>query len=235
MSPLLSYYQVLLINYSFNSITHKQVNADNKVGLIRPLHLPICSILWKYTAAVSHHQINKGEKMFKTCTIGGLAGGIILFIWSAVSWMVLPWHMMNFNSFKDETAVAQTITANAPQSGIYLMPIQPNAQTQGPAIFASVHLEGMANMTHALIIQFIIQLVSAFLVTWLLTKTSGLGYMGRLGFIIIFALTVGIIANFPYWNWFNFSTNYTLVQIADTLVGWFLAGLVLAKIAHEKS
>lgn len=175
--------------------------------------------------------------MLRKLILGGVLGGIILFIWSALSWMVLPWHMKTLQSFKDDNAVSQILTANSTQSGMYMLP-SPQMKTsqatpsQGPVMFAAVRLEGMPSMVREMIIQFIIQIVAAFLVTWLVMKTAGLSYLGRVGFVIVFALTAGIVTDLPYWNWFSFDTSYTLVALADLMVGWFLAGLVIAKIAR---
>lgn len=169
--------------------------------------------------------------MLKTSLIGGIVGGIILFLWGAASWMLLPWHMSTLHSFKDETAVVQVIQTNAPESGIYLSPLQQTSTAPGPMVFASVYTKGMpSSMVPSMVIEFIIQLIAAFLVTWMLTKTT-LGYLGRLGFVLVFALAVGITTDLMYWNWFHFDTKYTLVLLADLLIGWFLAGLLLAKLS----
>lgn len=172
--------------------------------------------------------------MLKTSLIGGVLGGIILFVWSAVSWMVLPWHMMTLHSFKDEVAVVQTIQTNAPQSGMYMLPLQETSQVKGPLVFASVYTQGMpSSMTSSLIISFITQIIVAFLVSWLLTKITG-GYLSRLGVVMLFALAASIQTDIAYWNWFHFDTMYTAVAIADMLIGWFLAGLLLAKLTKNK-
>lgn len=169
--------------------------------------------------------------MGKVLIKGGLVGGLILFIWSAVSWMLLPWHLMTMNGFKEEAAVTQTITANVPSSGVYLLPIsmQTPQATSGPLMFATVKLESNWPMSLLLVMSLVIQIVAAFLVTWLLTKTRDLSYMGRVGFVIVFALTAGIVTLLPLWNWFFFPLNYTLIGIADLLIGWLLAGLWIAK------
>jgi hypothetical protein len=39
----------------------------------------------------------------------------------------------------------------------------------------------------------------------------------------------------PYWNWYGFPTDFTLAQIVENTVGWFLAGLVLALIVRPSS
>ena len=49
-------------------------------------------------------------------TKAGILGGLILFVWSMISWMVIPWHTKTLHSFTSETAITQSIQANAPQA-----------------------------------------------------------------------------------------------------------------------
>lgn len=167
---------------------------------------------------------------------GGTIGGLILFIWSAVSWMFIPWHMATMHTFTNPAIVSQAITSNAATSGIYFLPAMGGTESaavsaNSPMVFAAVSLTGMASMTTAMVTALVLQIVLAFLVMWLLSKTREMSYGNKLWFILVFAFTASIFANLPYWNWFGFSASYTLVMIADALVGWLLAGLAMAKIA----
>lgn len=172
----------------------------------------------------------------KSCIKGGILGGIVLFLWGVVSWMVLPWHMNTMNNFNDEGSVAAVIVANAPKSGVYVSPTKPSAaqgqaQAQPPAlIFATVTLEGgPASMVMPMILSLLTQIVAALLVGWMLCKTNGLSYARRVGFVVVFAVAAAVVTHVPYWNWFGFGTDFTLVGVADLIIGWFLAGLVMAK------
>jgi len=173
------------------------------------------------------------------CIKGGVLGAIILFIWSFVSWMVLPWHENSIHTFKDETAISQIIQSNASVSGIYFSPSYKAADAntpppQGPTVFAAVHLEGaQGSMTMPMVISFLTYLVAAFLVAWMLSKMNGSSYFQRVMFVVVFALAAGVVTDVPYWNWFKFDMNYTLIMMADLLVGWFLAGLVMAKVCKK--
>src|SRR3989442_1654297 len=60
--------------------------------------------------------------MLKSLLLGGILGGLVLFAWGVVSWMLLPWHLATLEKFKDEAKVAQALTANATKSGVYLLP-----------------------------------------------------------------------------------------------------------------
>lgn len=176
--------------------------------------------------------------MLNRMIIGGLLGGLILFIWGAVSWMVLPWHMQTLHSFKNEAAIIQAVKTNATESGIYFLPLQrmgaQPSQMQGPLVFASVKQEGMNSMVPSLIKGLIAAFIAAFLVTWMVMQAVNLGYFGRLIFVIIFALAGSVLTHFEYWNWFYFASDFTLVEIVDVLIGWFLAGLIIAGVAKRR-
>jgi len=187
--------------------------------------------------------------MTKSLVLGGLLGGLVLFFWGAFSYMVLPWHAMTLNQFKDESAVAQALGANAGESGIYILP-NPHRQDpslseaqrkaaeedgltrmmQGPFMFASVSLAGTREMGPALLLNVIGNIVSALLVTWLLLRTAPATYRRRVGMIVLIALAAAVMAHYPSWIWWRFSTRFTLVESADLLIGWLLAGLVIAKV-----
>lgn len=180
----------------------------------------------------------------KKMVVSGVIAGIIMFAWSAFSWMVLPWHMETIHQFKNEQAVSEVLKASAPVSGIYLMPMMDmqneasvKAAANMPQVFASVHLEGMnPSMTMPMIIALVTQIILGFLVAGLLCMTGREhGYFCRLGFVIVFALAAAIMADAPMWNWFKFDTHYTMVVFADQMISWFLAGLVLAKVCKRKS
>ncbi len=191
--------------------------------------------------------------MLKSLVLGSLLGGLVLFIWGAVSWMVLPWHMATLKKFKDEGAVAQVFVANAPESGEYILPNAhqhesglPDAQRkaaeesamtrmmQGPFMFSSISLRGTKNMGTSMGIGMANQILAALLATGLLLKTAGLTFGGRVGFVMTLGLLAGVVINLQHWNWWQFSTAYTAVAFGDLLIGWFLAGLVIAKVVPAR-
>jgi hypothetical protein len=196
----------------------------------------------------------KEDAMLKTSILGGLLGGLALFVWSAFSWMVLPWHMMTMEKFKDEGTVAQAIAANAPVRGIYLLPnphkhdpglsdekrkteeaASMKRMVEGPTMFASVSPQGAGsmNMSPMLLVQLLTDIIAAFLATRLLLRTRGLTYGCRVGLVSMVALIIFVSAHVSYWNWWRFPTEYTLVALADLLISWTLAGLIIAKLTDH--
>jgi hypothetical protein len=50
---------------------------------------------------------------------------------------------------------------------------------------------------------------------------------------MVFAVAVSILAHVNNWNWMGFDPTYSAVEVADVLIGWFLAGMVLAKFCKR--
>jgi hypothetical protein len=192
--------------------------------------------------------------MSKQLILGSVLGSIVLFVWSAIAWMLIPWPGDPLRSFTNEDAVAQAITANAPRSGVYLLPNEPkrtpgmteqqftaatNAMgekmTRGPVVFAAVRLEPFTSMGKPLVIQFLTQLVVAVLATFLLLQTSGLSYKGRVIFVTAFGVIIFVGGHLDEWIWWSFSNAYMLMQLGAIVIGWFLASLVIAKFVRGKA
>ena len=49
-------------------------------------------------------------------------GGLVVFLWGAVSWMSLPLHQMTVQGFDDEAQVSRVIASHAPGIGVYVLP-----------------------------------------------------------------------------------------------------------------
>lgn len=181
----------------------------------------------------------------KTLLKGGILGGLVLFAWGAISWMCIPWHLKVFNDFENEAEVAKVITVHTPKSGVYMLPsmaqmhkkdasVTMDTGMQAPLVLATVRLENNLPMSRLMVNELMIQILAAFLVTALMGRVKGVGYMGRVGYVTLFGLAAGIVSYLPLWNWFGFSLAYTVVAMADLVLGWYFAGFVIARVTRDK-
>ena len=173
--------------------------------------------------------------MVKKVVLGGVFGGILLFVWSSLSWTVLPWHAAALNKLTNEDAVIQAVSAGAPKAGIYIAPYGQDAAAQekmkrGPIVFISYTTSGVSSMAGPLVKHFITLVVVALLATWLVSKVTGLSYWGRVVFITVMGFTAGVFCVLPDWTWWGFSPVYVLGQMADATIGAFVSGLAIAKV-----
>lgn len=173
--------------------------------------------------------------MIRTAVKGALAGGLVLFIWAIVFWMVLPVHHGVFGQFRDEDAVASILAQNAPESGIYVYPGGRDEEAaekmaRGPFAFVVFDSGGTASMVPQLLIQLGIQLMGAFLISLLLAAAGLACYWGRVAFVVVLLLTAGVLCHLPNWNWWRLSDGYILTVFFDLLASGFLAALAMARI-----
>lgn len=55
--------------------------------------------------------------MARQMILATVLGAIVLFVWSAIAWMAIPWPGEPLRSFANEAAVEAAIAANATQPG----------------------------------------------------------------------------------------------------------------------
>ncbi len=183
--------------------------------------------------------------MFRV-TLGAILGAVVLFVWMGVSWMALPWHCFTLGKFTHEDSVASVMVANTERNGIYVLPncndmkkdsAAIEAMKKGPIVFAAVQHNGYdVESPRPYIISFIIYLIGAFFVTFMVMQTKlVLTYGGRLWFVTAFGIAAGVLASFPEWNWWGFSFSYAIVSFFDFVIGWFLAGLMIAAVTGRRN
>ena len=191
--------------------------------------------------------------MAKRLALGSLLGGIVLFVWGAIAWIVIPWPGEPLRAFTSEDAVVQAVKANAPRSGNYLLPIEPkrtpgmtdeqykaagqaamDRMTRGPMIFTVVRLEPMGSTTRPLVIQFLTQLALAMMASFLLLQTGRLSYKGRVVFLTVLGVIIFVGGHVDEWNWWSFSNAYMVMQFGVIVIGWLLAAFVIAAFVRGK-
>ncbi len=167
--------------------------------------------------------------------LAGIFGAVALFVWNAFSWMVLPWHAKNLQQFSNETLVSGVIKNNVKKSGVYLSGYNNPSLDGSPLVFSVVSFYSKEGMQSQLITYFLIELVTALIVASVIGSIKCANYFGRLIFIILFALAAAISCQLPYWNWWHFPLNYIMVSMLDMLIGWFLAGILMAAILAPRN
>ena len=185
--------------------------------------------------------------MVKTMLLGGVLGGLVLFVWSSISWVVLHWHEPTLRKFTNEEAVSAAILANAPESGIYILPnafhgtdgMTPEQKAaaqeaamqkkeEGPFFFANVLREGTPGMGPQMLQALIVNIIAAATVAWLLMTTPLRSFSSKVRFVVMMALLGFLVGKLPFGIWWHFSTDFILLELLDLLIGWGLAGCVLA-------
>lgn len=179
--------------------------------------------------------------------VGGLVAGVIVFAWGNISWMQLNWHNETIHPLAHEPAVVEVLGRENLATGVYWLPGLAEGAAPGTAAwddFAGRHRRGpiatifytregqepMSPRVFAggLAINVLAGLIVATMMSYV--AAGGAPYIRRAnvgGMSGLFAALVGHLAS---WNWMSFPLPYTVVMMADLVIGWSLAGLAMALV-----
>jgi hypothetical protein len=187
--------------------------------------------------------------MTKRVVLAAVLGGIAIFAWTSIAHMVLGLGETGVQEIPTNEAAVLTAMQSSigNSSGFYMFPgmglganpthEQRQAAMDGynatlaknPSGILIYHPAGVSfNMTSRLLIEFLTELVEAFIVVFLLSMAKPMSFAGRVGFVTIAGVLTAIATNVSYWNWYGFPTNYTAAYILIQVVGFFCVGLVAA-------
>jgi hypothetical protein len=185
---------------------------------------------------------------------GGILGGLVLFVWSAIA------HIPPIGTAGErivasakEPVVLQAIGESMTERAIYMLPgldsrrplTAAEKQTwasrfeRGPAAVVAFSPRpadrAWAGSSFAtfFINEFLGALALGFLGAVIAVSLSGaFGLWPRALVLAAVGLIATIDVDVSYWNWYGFPTSYLFAQFFDHVVGWFLAGLVLARVCR---
>jgi hypothetical protein len=188
----------------------------------------------------------------KRIILGGLLGGVVLFVWGAISHMALPLGTVGLRSIPPalEPAVLGAMQSGMTERALYFFPGLDlsrkmtdeeqqawNLKYQaGPAGIVAFdphpgdRVSLPAQLGTELLCNVLAGLMGALVVFHL---PAALGYGKRVLLVGALGLIVFLDVDASYWNWYGFPTSYALVQLVDHTVAWLLAGLVLARICRQ--
>ncbi len=172
--------------------------------------------------------------------IAAVLGGLTVFLWGFVSHMLLPLGEIGFRHDANEDAVLATMKAGLPGTGVYYLPGLAGEKMNDEAAVKAYSAKALANpgafivyqtegkdgmdMGGNLAMEFASNVVAAMLLAVLMGLVEA-----RHRFML--ALAVGVFAwltvNVPYLNWYRFPLDFTLAALAQIVIGWALAGLVM--------
>ncbi len=182
----------------------------------------------------------------KAILIGGVLGGVVMFLWGFVAHVVLPLGDIGLHeaSTTQQETVLNSLKNNLQMGeGVYIVPMERAAMEDpevakafgaraeaNPYAFIVYQPKGVDtinNMGGNLAIEAATNTLSALLVA-LLVSFASVGY-GKRVLLVLGTGLFGWLANaVPMWNWYRFPTDFTLAALIKQGLGWLLAGLVIA-------
>jgi hypothetical protein len=178
-------------------------------------------------------------------TLAAIIGGIVAFLWGAVSHMVLPIGKMGLRSLPSEASVLATLQGSVPEPGLYFFPgmdfsrsMTPEEETawqeryrSGPAGLLVYRPKGGEAMSPWKLLTELLSSVLAAGAAAFVVAPMAASYGRRVLATACMGLFAWFSMSLSYWNWYGFPTDFIVAEGIDQVAGWFLAGLAIAKIA----
>ncbi len=182
--------------------------------------------------------------------LAGVLGAIAMFLWSAVAHMALPLGEAGIREIPNEAAVMSTLQRNLGDTpGLFVFPgtgLGPDAtKAQKEEAMRKIDQEYATKPSGLLMynppgrpfefgkrltIEFATELLESLLAVFLLARAGIAGFGARCGFVALLGFLAAVATNISYWNWYGFPNVYTAGYMFIQVVGFLLAGLVIALV-----
>jgi hypothetical protein len=166
--------------------------------------------------------------------VAALLGGLVVFVWGALSHMVTELGEMGVQKLPNEAPVLAALKEHAPAGGLYLFPFEED-ESKWEAAYAD-NPSGIASYAPAgtplafgrrLGLEFVTNVVGTLFAVLLL---GGAGALATVAQRVLAGAALGAFAsisiNASYTIWYNFPTAYLVGQTLDQVVAWVLGLLV---------
>lgn len=178
--------------------------------------------------------------------LGGVVAGIVIFFWGFVAHMLLPLGEMGLQTIPHEDDLNAAMKKDVREPGLYFVPGRDMSKSpsqeemeahmakiaQGPYGFMVIYPNGRdASFGKRLPIEFGTNVLCGLLAA-IVVRQLRPGFIVRVACVTLVGILASVMTLVPYWNWYGFPTDFTLAQIVENTVGWFLAGLALAAIVR---
>ena len=187
----------------------------------------------------------------KKVLLAGVVGGIILFIWGALAWTVLPLHSNSIFTMANEDSVVAVMKSAMNNHAVYMFPGRPLVMSdkaaedawtkkfaQGPIGMVIYNPAGSSPMMPLeMALGLVDAILTCMLAAWLLSRSTAArsGYFARVAYCGMLGLFISLAVHVLNWNWMGYPLDYTTGLIADTMVGWVLAGAAIAIVVKAKT
>lgn len=181
----------------------------------------------------------------KKIILGGLIGGIIIFIWQFLSFALLDLHRPATQYTPKQNEILSYLSTQFDQDGSYFMPNSPPdassdemerlmTESQGkPWAIVSYRKSLNTDMSMNMIRGLLVNIVMVGLFCWIISRMAA----PRFGTIVVASLLVGLIIfiNVPYTNHIWYESFDLMAYFLDSIIAWGVTGIWLGYLYSGKT
>lgn len=176
--------------------------------------------------------------------VAAVAGGLIVFVWSAIAHMATPLGTAGLRVMPNEDAVIAAMKNGIPDSGLYFFPgahMSPKMTPEeyqaweakikaGPVGLVVYTATGTNPLSPRQLVNELLSSILAAGVAAFLVSLMPVPYGRRVVAVALLPVFASISLSVSYWNWYGFPAAFVGGELATELIGWLLAGLAIARI-----
>lgn len=176
----------------------------------------------------------------KRITISILIGTLILFIWNAISWMVLPFHSNTLINIPETAFDKKLLQESLPDDGVYHYPGIPedssvegmteleNKLKEGPRITLMVYKKGETGFFNpkSFALNLLFNLLTVSILLTIVRQFQDKSIKNVLKNSILIGIMIGLVSDLPQMNWYMFPAKYTLTYVFDHITSFLFLGLL---------
>jgi hypothetical protein len=180
-----------------------------------------------------------GGNVMLRIILAGLLGGLAMYVWSSIAHVATPLGEMGISTIKNEAAVTAPMQAELGETkGFYKFPAaamagKPASGPGGVLVYWGSQPSEMSASTLAS--EAVVEIAEAIVAAIILSTVALTGYLARVGVVTLVGVCAVLSTNPSYWIWYKFPTDYTLAAILIDLIGYIVAGLVIAAILRPRT
>lgn len=180
----------------------------------------------------------------KKLLIGAIVGGILVFLWQTLSWTILNLHASEYKQAPDQDNVISYLSGQFNETGQYMIPrANDNASAKEmeemqksmegkPWAVVSYHKSYEVNMVTNIVRGFLVSIIAAFFVCWVLIKQTNTSFLTTLISSILIGMAGYLFIPYSANIWFQ--NPGAMTNMIDTLISWGLCGLWLGWWLNRK-
>ena len=186
--------------------------------------------------------------------IAAVLAALVVFFWGFIAYAAVGVWEFAYPTTKSDAAILDALDAALPDDGAYFLPSMPETymsestdpevlaanksfeerMTKGPTALVLFRKGGVAPMAASELVRgFIIEFVAALLLTCILSVARG--SVGRRVFL---GFTISLFMALATWgvagNFFHLPLAYMYSNMADAVIAWTLASVVIAFVLRER-